>query len=67
MNNFNTGSSTPRTITVSYDNNTRVDVNGQLHPVSGLERGDIVEVQLSGSGSSYFANRIFLVRDVNTR
>jgi len=66
---FNTGAggSTMGTITVQYDDNTSVDVNGSLHPMAGLERGDIVDVQVSGSGSSYFAQRVYLVRDVNTR
>lgn len=65
---FNRGTTGARTYTISYDTNTRVDVNGQLHPVTGLERGDVIEVQVQNSGSStFFANRIFLVRDVNLR
>ncbi|GAC1394876.1 MAG: hypothetical protein NVSMB68_11320 [Thermoanaerobaculia bacterium] len=55
------------TITVSYDTNTSVDVQGQLNPVSGLERGDVVDVQVDNSynnNSTYFAQRIYLVRDV---
>ncbi|MEA2465381.1 MAG: hypothetical protein QOJ98_3128, partial [Acidobacteriota bacterium] len=66
---FNTGAggSSVGTITVQYDDNTSVDVNGALQPMAGLERGDIVDVQVSGSGSSYFAQRVFLVRDVNNR
>jgi len=66
---FNTGAggSSMGTITVQYDDNTSVDVNGSLHPMAGLERGDIVDVQVSGSGSSYFAQRVLLVRDVNNR
>jgi predicted RNA-binding protein with TRAM domain len=55
------------TITVEYDDNTSVDVNGSLQPINGLERGDIVDVQVSTSGSRYFAERVFLVRDVNNR
>jgi predicted RNA-binding protein with TRAM domain len=66
---FNTGAggSSMGTITVQYDDNTSVDVNGALQPMAGLERGDIVDVQVSGSGSSYFAQRLFLVRDINNR
>ena len=66
---FNTGAggSSMGTITVQYDDNTSVDVNGSLHPMNGLERGDIVDVQVSGSGSTYFAQRVYLVRDVNNR
>jgi hypothetical protein len=52
-------------MTVRFDNATRVDYQGQLHPVTNLERGDVIDVQVSGSGSSMFAQRIFLVRDVN--
>jgi hypothetical protein len=45
-----------------------VDVSGQLHPVAGLERGDIVDVQVqNASATTPFAQRIFLVRDVNSR
>lgn len=65
-NNFNsgTGSNTSRII-VSYDANTSVDVAGRLHPVSGLERGDVIEVQVRNPNASMpFAERIFLVRDV---
>jgi hypothetical protein len=65
---FNTGAGgSMGTITVQYDDNTSVDVNGSLHPMAGLERGDIVDVQVSGSGSSYFAQRVLLVRDINNR
>jgi len=42
-------------------------VQGQTYPVSGLERGDVVDVQVANSGyntSSYVAQRIMLVRDV---
>ncbi|HEX7421046.1 MAG TPA: DUF5666 domain-containing protein [Thermoanaerobaculia bacterium] len=59
------------TITVQYDTNTSVDVQGQAYPVTGLQRGDVVDVQVGSgtynSNSNYFAQRIFLVRDVNQR
>lgn len=62
--NSSTGSGSSRVI-VSYDANTSVDVSGRSHPVSGLERGDVIEVQVSNPSSSMpFAQRIFLVRDV---
>jgi hypothetical protein len=58
-------------ITVQYDPNTTVDVQGQAYPVTGLQRGDIVDVQVGSgtynSNTNYFAQRIFLVRDVNQR
>jgi hypothetical protein len=69
--NFNTGAGSGMSgnrITVSYDTNTNVDVSGRMYPVSGLEVGDVVEVQVSNANSSTpFANRIMLVRDVNNR
>lgn len=68
--NFNTGSGMNNSsrITVSYDANTNVDVSGRLYPVSGLEVGDVVEVQVSNANATVpFASRILLVRDVNNR
>jgi hypothetical protein len=63
---FNTGAGTGMsTMIVQYDTNTGVDVQGRLHPVDGLERGDVVEVHArSLGGSSYMAERLVLVRDV---
>lgn len=53
-------------ITVSYDPALRVDVNGQLYPLTNLERGDVVEVQTQSdpNGGNLFASRITLIRDV---
>jgi hypothetical protein len=68
--NFNSGSGSMNgnRITVSYDTNTNVDVSGRSYPVSGLEVGDVIEVQVSNASSSMpFAQRITLVRDVNNR
>ncbi len=63
---FNTGAGT--TFTVQYDTNTRVDYQGQLYPVTNLERGDVIEVQVQNlGGANYVAQRIYLVRDVNMR
>jgi hypothetical protein len=63
---FNSGSSTASNrVIVSYGSNTNVDVGGAMHPVSGLERGDVIEVQVSNANSTTpFADRIWLVRDV---
>jgi hypothetical protein len=56
------------TMIVSYDTNTSVDVSGRLYPVTNLERGDVIEVQARRTGSSgYFAERLILVRDANSR
>lgn len=67
--NFNTAPGTSSTrMTVSYDTNTNVDVSGRLYPVSGLEVGDVIEVQVSNASAAVpFANKIVLVRDVNNR
>jgi len=55
-------------MTVYYDANTSVDVQGRLHPVANLERGDVIEVRLSDSNTSTpFVQSIVLVRDVNMR
>ena len=62
--NSGTGSSGSR-VTISFDNNVSVDVAGRLHPVSGLERGDVVEVQVDNYNNTMRATRIVLVRDVN--
>jgi len=64
---FQPGYSNGSVVTVSYDNGARVDVNGQLAPVTNLERGDVVEVQAQNYGNSntnLVASRITLVRDV---
>ncbi|HEV8659717.1 MAG TPA: DUF5666 domain-containing protein [Thermoanaerobaculia bacterium] len=59
---------TMNTITIQYDPALQIDVNGQLYPISGLERGDVIDVQVDSLGTaSYFARKIFLVRDVTVR
>lgn len=51
--------------TVHYDPNVSVDYNGQLYPVTNLERGDVVDVQVQNMGSSnYLAQRFVLLRNV---
>ncbi len=63
---FDSGSgSTGSRYIIRYDANAGVDVQGRIHPVSNLERGDVIEVQVQNtSGSTLFAERIYLVRDV---
>lgn len=58
---FQTGAGT---IVVSYGSNAGVELGGRVEPISGLERGDVIDVVVDRNGSSYFANRIILVRDV---
>jgi hypothetical protein len=62
---FNGSSSAPSTITVRYDTGMGINVNGQTQNLSGLERGDVVDVQVqnSSNASSYWAQNITLVRD----
>jgi len=67
MNGFQTNTG-GNTITIHYDPTARVDVSGQLYPLSNLERGDVIDVTLEPNGSSNFlAQRITLVRDVRSR
>lgn len=60
----NTGS----TVTVQYDSGTTVEYQGRTYDVSNLERGDVVDVYISdtSSRSYYSADRIVVVRDVNS-
>lgn len=63
---FNSGSgNTGSRVTISYDQNMSIDVAGRLQPVSGLERGDVIEVQVDNRNNTLRATRMFLVRDVN--
>jgi len=61
---FNRGANTGSTLVVQYDPNVSVDVQGQLYPVTNLERGDVIEVQADNLGNGLFARRITLVRDI---
>lgn len=67
LNNFTGNTGTGSTITVYYDSTASINVNGTMQAISGLERGDVIEVQLRSSGNTYVADRLFLVRDVNAR
>ncbi|HEX9457936.1 MAG TPA: DUF5666 domain-containing protein [Thermoanaerobaculia bacterium] len=62
---FRTNTNTSARFIIHYDPDTNVDYNGQLYPVTNLERGDVVEVQVQNLGSSnYVAQRVVLVRNV---
>lgn len=61
---FRTNNSSSRFV-VRYDQNASVDYNGQMYPMTNLERGDVVDVQLQDLGNSdYVAQRLVLVRNV---
>jgi len=63
--NFNQDNGSSGVVVVRYDSGLRVNVQGQMSPVSGLERGDVVDVQVENTGgSSYLARKISLVRDI---
>lgn len=63
---FLPGNSNGSVVTVQYDTNVGVNANGQVAPVTNLERGDVIEVQAQnyGNNTNLIANRITLVRDV---
>jgi hypothetical protein len=62
---FNPGVGTSTRTVIQYDANAGVEVSGRLQPVTGLERGDVIDVQVqSQQGGALFAQRIILVRDV---
>lgn len=63
---FRTTTGSSSLMTVSFPTNAQVNYNGQLYPVTNLERGDVVDVQVTNNGgSNWFAQNIVLVRDVN--
>ena len=65
MNNFDRGTSGSNRVVIQYGSNIGVEIAGQIHPVNGLERGDVIEVQVSNAGSTMpIAQRIWLVQDV---
>jgi len=62
---FNRDTNSGSRYVIQYDTNARVDVNGSMQSISGLETGDVIEVQVSStSGSTLYAQRLWLVRDV---
>lgn len=52
-------------MTINYDTGMVVEFSGRTYPVSGLQRGDVVDVQVSRSGTMWMADRITVVHDVN--
>lgn len=59
-----TGTSGSDLVTVYYDPETVVEYQGQFYGLDSLERGDVVEVRVSETGSRLVAEEIELVRDV---
>lgn len=53
-----------RQVEVSYDRRTRLFYQGREYPVDGLERGDVVRVNLAGSGRELWAESIQVVRNI---
>ena len=53
-------------VVIQYDSGLSINVNGRMEAISGLERGDVIEVQVENtSGSVLRATRMWLVRDVS--
>lgn len=49
---------------VRYDRSTRLVYQGREYPVDGLERGDVIRLDVSGSGRQLFARYIQVVSNV---
>jgi hypothetical protein len=63
---FNSGAGTGTRTIINYDANASIFVNGRNESVAGLERGDVIEVQVARDGSTLWARSMSLVRDVNS-
>jgi hypothetical protein len=62
---FNSGGSNiGNSIVITYDTGTEVEYQGRLYAPTNLERGDVVDVQVSGNSTPYFAQRISVVRSI---
>jgi hypothetical protein len=59
-----TGTSGSDLVTVYYDPDSVVEYQGQFYGLDSLERGDVVDVRVSETGSRLVAEQIELVRDV---
>lgn len=49
---------------VRYDQRTRLFYQGREHPVGGLERGDVIRIDVASSGRELLARSIEVVRNV---
>ncbi len=53
------------TMTIRYGANAQVSYQGQLYPVTNLERGDVIDIQVQDlGGGNYLAQSITVVRSV---
>jgi Domain of unknown function (DUF5666) len=66
ISNFNSGTTSSSRTIINYDTNAGIVVNGRTESINGLERGDVIEVQVARDGSALWAQRMTLVRDVNS-
>ena len=53
-----------RRMEVRYDQRTRVFYQGREHPIQGLERGDVIRIDVTQSGRELLARSIEVVRNV---
>ncbi len=51
-------------IDVRYDQRTRLFYEGRQHPVDGLERGDVIRIDVARSGQELVARSIEIIRNV---
>lgn len=51
-------------LSVRFDRNTRLYYQGREHPVTGLERGDVIRFDAVQSGRELYARQIEVVRNV---
>ena len=54
-------------VIVRYDTRTIVEFEGRRYNPENLERGDVVEVELSNTGGQLLAEEILVVSDANSR
>lgn len=65
INTFDRGTTGSNRVVIQYGTNVGVEISGQTYPINGLERGDVIEVQVTNAGSTMpVAQRIWLVQDI---
>lgn len=61
---FNGGTTTGTTFVIVYGSRARVNASGLFGPLSGLSRGDVIEVQVTNpTGSTLVAQAISLIKE----